>query len=254
MTEPLESTTGQNPLTRPRFIIPAVIVAVLIIAAIVLAIIPKGGGTAAPEGTGPTDSVATASTPNPASTAAPASASAQSEASICGLPAGTQTTPVTTPEGTKWELVGKIATPTSPKKYGPGRTGSNGLRSCFAHSPTGALYAGMNMVVLSSTGHSNLVTKYLTVDGPERDKLLAAPGSASIGDPDFQLAGFRISDYSGSRAVIDYGFKVSNGTFGSIPVAMQWQDGDWKFIPPASGQNEGRQISDLNGFIPWTGV
>jgi hypothetical protein len=35
---------------------------------------------------------------------------------------------------------------------------------------------------------------------------------------------------------------------------MQWQGGDWKWVLPATGAAEARQLSDLNGFITWAGV
>ncbi|MDR6623616.1 hypothetical protein [Sinomonas atrocyanea] len=242
MTEPTVNE-DQNPLTKPKFIISAVVVAIIAALAIILALIPRGGGTPA---AGPATAAAGHSTAQP---------SPASEASVCGLPSGDQAKPATAPADTKWELVGKIAAPTSPQQFGPGRTQANGLRSCFAHSPTGALYAGANVVALASSGRNDLVLRYLTVDSPERTKMLgsSAPADTS-GGPSVQLAGFRISDYSRERAVIEYGFKASNGTLGSLPVVLQWSGGDWKAVPPASGQPEGKQLADLNGFIPWTGV
>ena len=172
----------------------------------------------------------------------------------CGLPAGSQAKPATTPTDTKWELIGKIAAPTSPKQYGPGKTAANGLRSCFAHSPTGALYAGANMIVLGSSGRPDLLAQHLVAEGPERDKMLSeAPTSAPATAP-FQIAGFKVVDYTGDRAVVEYGLTAANGSVGSVPVAMQWQGGDWKWVLPASGMGEARQLSDLSGFINWAGV
>jgi hypothetical protein len=242
MTEPTVNEE-QNPLTKPKFIISAVVVAIIVALGIILALVPKGGGTPTPE---PSNAAPGTGSNQPSATSA---------ASVCGLPSGDQAKPATAPADTKWELVGKIAAPTSPKKFGPGKTESNGLRSCFAHSPTGALYAGANVVILSSSGRNDLVLQHLTVDGPERDKMLQSPaGGGSPGSPSFQLAGFKVLDYSRDRAVIEYGFKVSNGTFGSLPVVLQWDGGDWKAVPPASGQPEGKQLADLSGFVPWAGV
>ena len=243
MTEPTVNE-DQNPLTKPKFIISAVVVAIIVALGLILAVIPKGGGAPSPE---PSNAATSTGSSQPTATSA--------AASVCGLPSGDQAKPVTAPADTKWELVGKIAAPTSPKQFGPGKTDANGLRSCFAHSPTGALYAGANVVILASSGRNDLVLQYLTADGPERDKMLKSSGAASIsGNPSFQLAGFKLLDYSGDRAVIEYGFKVSNGTFGSLPVVLQWSGGDWKAVPPASGQPEGKQLADLSGFIPWEGV
>jgi hypothetical protein len=173
---------------------------------------------------------------------------------VCGLPSGDQAKPATTPADTKWELVGKIAAPTSPTQFGPGKTEDNGLRSCFAHSPTGALYAGANMIVLGSSGRPDLLAQHLVVEGPERDKMLSEPPTSAPTTAPFQIAGYKVVDYSGDRAVIEYGLTAANGSVGSVPVAMQWQGGDWKWVLPATGMAEARQLSDLNGFISWAGV
>jgi hypothetical protein len=243
MTETAETNEDQNPLTKPKFIISAVVVAIIVALGIILALLPKGSGNADPAPTA--GSTATAS----------AQPSTSAAGSVCGLPDGNQSKPVSAPADTIWELVGKIAAPTSPKQYGPGTTAVNGLRSCFAHSPTGALYAGANIVILASSGHNDLVIQNLTIEGPERDKMLKSSAPAgTTNDTPFQLAGFKLTDYSGDRAVIEYGFKVSNGTFGSLPVVLQWSGGDWKAVPPPSGQPEGKQLADLSGYIPWAGV
>ncbi|QOT19807.1 hypothetical protein [Paenarthrobacter sp. YJN-5] len=241
MTEPTVNE-DQNPLTKPKFIIAAVVVAIIIALGVILALIPKGSGSPTAD-----PSTTAANTPS-------AQPSDTSAASICGLPAGNQAKPATTPTDTKWELIGKIAAPTAPKQYGPGKTAADGLRSCFAHSPTGALYAGANLIILGSSGRPNILAQHLVVDGPQRDKMLAAPETSAPTTAPFQLVGYKILDYTGDRAVVEYGIKTANGSVGSVPVAMQWQDGDWKWVLPATGQPETRQLTDLSGFIDWAGV
>ena len=240
MTEPTVNE-DQNPLTKPKFIISAVVVALIVALGIILALLPRGGGSP------------TAEPSNPGSTTT-STQPIEAAASVCGLPSGDQAKPATTPTATKWELVGKIAAPTSPTQYGPGKTEANGLRSCFAHSPTGALFAGANMIVLGSSGRPDLLAQHLVVEGPERDKMLAEPPTSAPTTAPFQIAGYKIVDYAGDRAVIEYGLKAANGSVGSVPVAMQWQGGDWKWVLPATGMTEARQLSDLNGFISWAGV
>lgn len=241
MTEPTVNE-DQNPLTKPKFIISAVVVAIIVALGIILALIPKGGGT--PAADPGTTGTSTASA-QPTATAA---------ASICGLPPGSQAKPATTPADTKWELIGKIAAPTAPKQYGPGKTAANGSRFCFAHSPTGALYAGANMIVLGSSGRPDLLAQHLVVEGPERDKMLSEPPASVPPTAPFQIAGYKVVDYTGDRAVIEYGLTAANGSVGTVPVAMQWQGGDWKWVLPATGMAEARQLSDLSGFINWAGV
>ena len=241
MTEPTMNE-DQNPLTKPKFIISAVVVAIIVALGIILALIPRGGGTPTAE---PSSAAAATASEQP---------SAAAEASICGLPAGDQAKPGTTPTDTKWELVGKIAAPTSPTQYGPGKTEANGLRSCFAHSPTGALYAAANVAVLSATGKARLVYEQLAVAGPERDALLSTPEPQETSAVTAQIAGFQIRSYDADRAVIVIAAKGSNGALVSVPVPLQWNGGDWKVVVPATGSTGGGQISDFSGFIPWSGV
>ncbi|KSU70033.1 hypothetical protein GA0061083_0082 [Pseudarthrobacter enclensis] len=241
MTEPTVNE-DQNPLTKPKFIIAAVVVAIIVALGIILALLPRGGGdpTGEPSNTGTT-------TPS-------AQPSAATDASICGLPSGDQAKPATTPTDTKWELVGKIAAPTSPTQYGPGKTDTSGLRSCFAHSPTGALYAAANMTALSSAGKADLVYEQLAVPSPERDAVLKSTPTAAPNSVTAQLAGFAFRSYEADRAIVDLAFKGSNGTFVSIPVPLQWYEGDWKLVVPATGDTGARQLTDLGGYIDWAGV
>jgi hypothetical protein len=110
------------------------------------------------------------------------------------------------------------------------------------------------MIILGSSGRPALLAEHLVAEGPERDKMLAEPATSAPARAPFQLAGYKILDYTGDRAVVEYGITAANGSVGSVPVAMQWLDGDWKWVLPATGQPETRQLSDLNSFIGWTGV
>ncbi|MEV8112341.1 hypothetical protein [Pseudarthrobacter oxydans] len=241
MTEPAVNE-DQNPLTKPKFIISAVVVAIIVALGVILALVPRGGGTASPE---PSSTSTSTSSGQSTTTSA---------ASVCGLPSGDQAKPATTPADTKWELVGKIAAPTSPTQFGPGKTEANGLRSCFAHSPTGALYAAANMTALSAAGKADLVYQQLAVPSPERDAVLKSSPTAAPNSVTAQLAGFTFRSYAADRAVIDLAFKGANGTFVSIPVPLQWYEGDWKFVVPATGDTGARQLSDLSGYVEWAGV
>jgi hypothetical protein len=241
MTQP--AGQDQALLTKPKFIIAAVVVALIAALGIILILIPKGGPSpaAAPSAAGPTS---TAASSQPAASAA----------SVCGLPAGDQAKPASPLSETKWELVGKIAAPTSPAQFGPGRRDANGLRSCFAHSPTGALYAAANITALSSAGKARLVFEDLAVPSAERDAVLAQPDQSPTSATTAQIAGYQIRSYSSDRAVIVIAAKGDNGALVSVPVPLQWYGGDWKFIVPASGSTGAGQIPDLSGFIPWSGV
>jgi hypothetical protein len=251
MSESTQSTTGTNPFTRPGFIISAALVAALVAAVIVIFFLPKGDGAAQPA---PSPSGASASTA-PSKTADPAGKS------VCGLPSTSETALGAAPKS-NWELVGKMAAPTDPETFGPGVTDEDGFRSCFAHSPTGALYSAVNMVALGSSKSQVLnakLTDKLLVSGPGRD--IAIKDSATMApstgaDTTVQIRGFLIKSYTPAEADVDLAFETRNGALVHTVLPLRWVDGDWKAKVSDGGEliNDITQLSDLSGFIPWSGV
>ncbi|GGJ40195.1 hypothetical protein [Paenarthrobacter histidinolovorans] len=246
MSQSTESTTEANPFTKPGFIIAAALVVALIAAAVVIFLLPKGQGNAQPS---PAESSNSA-------TAKPIG-SAPAGKSVCGLPAS-QETALGTPPKSKWELVGAMAVPTDPSTSGPGTVGKDGLRSCFAQSPTGALYATANIWAASFNGYAKQVYLELAADSPSRDKAVQAikEGKDVSGgsSPKVQIAGFILHSYTPEAAVVELAIKSSDGGYGAFSTSLVWEDGDWKLDIPAAGGGTVRQISDLSSFIPWAGV
>ncbi|AOT05911.1 hypothetical protein [Arthrobacter sp. U41] len=250
MSQSTESTTEANPFTKPGFIIAAALVVALIAAAVVIFLLPKGDSNAQP---------APAASPGSASAAPTKSADAVGK-SVCGLPSSTETALGTAPKS-KWELVGKMAAPTDPKTFGPGVTDGDGFRSCFANSPTGALYAAANMIALGSSGTQDelkLAEKFL-VPGPGRDAAIKAAKtrtSAAGSGETAQVSGFRIKSYSPTEADVDLAIKLPNGALAHSVLSLRWVAGDWKVKASDDGQifNGVAQLSDLSGFILWSGV
>ncbi|MBU8867881.1 hypothetical protein [Paenarthrobacter aromaticivorans] len=249
MSQSTESSTESNPFTKPGFIIAAGLVVALIAAAVVIFLAPKGQENAQPAPAESTRSVG-----------ASPSASAGSGKSVCGLPASKDTALGTAPKS-KWELVGRMATPTDPKTFGPGVTDDSGFRSCFAQSPTGVLYAAMNVAALGSTGSPEIVAKLaekLLVPGTGRDNAMreaaatpVSPNAASI-----QVRGFLIKSYTSSESNVDLAFETDSGALAHLTLSMRWKDGDWKVMPVDDGKTYSgpTQIRDLSGFILWSGV
>lgn len=246
MSQSTESTTESNPFTKPGFIIAAALVVALIAAAVVIFLLPKGQGNAQPAPTETSNSA----------TAKP-SGSAPAGKSVCGLPASQETALGTAPKS-KWELVGTMAVPTDPSTSGPGTVGKDGLRSCFAQSPTGALYATANIWAASFNGYAKQVYLELAADSPSRDKAVQAikEGKDVSGgsSPKVQIAGFILHSYTPEAAVVELAIKSSDGGYGAFSTSLVWEDGDWKLDIPAAGGGTVRQISDLSSFIPWAGV
>ena len=121
----------RSPWTQPGFIASAVVVGLVIVLGLVLTVTSGSQGEAG--------------TPAPpaADSSPPAPPADTGDDSACGLARGDQTIPVSAPKAT-WKLRGTVAVPTAPKTFGPGRV-RDGVPSCFARSPTGALFAMLNI-------------------------------------------------------------------------------------------------------------
>ena len=245
MSESTPSGTEQNPFTRPGFIISAALVLALIAAVAVIFFLPQDGSTAQPD---------------PAAPAAPATSADPAGKSICGLPSSTETALGAAPDST-WELVGKMAAPTDPTTIGPGTTDEDGFRSCFAHTPTGALYAAANIVALGSSPDQDefKLADQLLVPGTGRDTAMknaqtrtTATGSGETA----QIRGFLLKSYSPAEADVDLAVELPNGALAHSVLSLRWLDGDWKVKAADDGQvfNGVAQLSDLSGFIAWSGV
>jgi hypothetical protein len=250
MSESRESTPERNPWTKPGFVISAALVVALIAAVIVIFLLPKGQGNAQ---SAPSPSAGNAF----ATPATPADAAGKS---VCGLPSTSETALGAAPKST-WTLVGRMAVPTDPKTFGPGVTDSDGFRSCFAHSPTGALYSAANVIALGSSPAQDelkLAEKVL-VPGPGRDAAMKAAktrASTAGSGESAQIRGFLLKSYSPAEADVDLAIQLPNGALAHSVLSLRWVDGDWKVKAADDGEifNGIAQLSDLSGFILWSGV
>jgi hypothetical protein len=247
MSQSTESTTERNPFTKPGFIIAAALVVALVAAGIVIFLLPKGQSNAEP-------------TPAASSTAtASPSASSDGGKSICGLPSSSDTALGTAPQS-KWELVGRMAAPADPTTFGPGLTDASGFRSCFAHSPTGALYSAVNAVALgSSTQDEVKLAERLLVPGAGRDAAIKAAttrSSSTESSQSAQIRGFIMKSYSPTEADVDLAVQLQNGALAHSVLSLRWVDGDWKVKASDDGQifTGTAQLTDLSSFIAWSGV
>jgi hypothetical protein len=245
MSQSTETSTESNPFTKPGFIIAAALVVTLLAAGIVIFLLPKGQSDAQPA----------PPTPGTGSTPAASPSASAADSSVCGLPTAPETSIGDAPE-TKWELVGTMAAPTDPQ-IGPGKTDAQGIRSCFAHTPKGALYAAVNLWALGSDpSKERAIAEQLAAEGPGREAGMKAPQTqAPASAVKIQIAGFNVS-YTANQAVVDLAFKADNGALASVRTTLLWQDGDWKGVVSDNGVplEEPRQVRDLSGFIPWSGA
>ncbi|EYT53290.1 hypothetical protein [Kocuria sp. UCD-OTCP] len=244
MTDQIETDDNNTWWKAPRFLISAVLVAMLIVLGIVLWLWPDGEEP-------------TQAAPAPATTAEPVS----DGESVCGLDATGGTTLTKAPEDVEWTALGAIYAPSS-EEHGPGTVDeSTGVRSCYSHTPEGALLAATNM--LTASGDPELLletTRLLGMEGPGKDVAIGQIQQRIAGGDNtsvpVQVAGFRLLSYTGDTATVevvlagdDGSEKVYNTTGGNLV----WHEGDWRFAfdDDGSGGPVSGRVSDLSGYIAW---
>ncbi|WP_459644194.1 hypothetical protein [Kineococcus sp. NUM-3379] len=231
-----------------------------------LAMVAAGGLTLVLTGGADPGRATAAPAPAPPAPSAPAPADTAPAAdpSTCGLPEGPQVLPRQAPQGVTWELLDGTAVPSAPRTFGPGRV-TDGLRTCYAHSPTGAVLAAAG--VFATTGVPSLVgpmMRELTAAGPGRDaalRRLAAEGvRPEPSGPGVQVTGFQVLAYTAAEATVDLAFAVREGGgrtgYVSWPATLRWEDGDWKLVLDDAGEfTAGVQgLPDLTGYVYWSGL
>lgn len=232
-----------NPPNRkdPKFLAAAILLGLVLVAGIVLIGVRTFNGS---DGKASPETTATATSKSPGSSSA------------CGLPDGDQAAPATAPPA-KWSLAGKTAAPVS-EKFGPSKT-SNGIHTCFAHNPTGALFAAINYYADTtdpSVGTKRLLSERIFSDENASKANMGEDSDANA--PSYQVSGFRIVDATPQRVSVAVVVRSTEGpTAGqqaAVTFTMGWQSGDWRVIVPPNGQPPTTAIASLSGYIAWSGV
>lgn len=232
---------------------------VWIVVAIFLAVILVGGSIAAVTGVfggGDDNNTAEPTTTPSATSELPAGAG-----SACGIGGYETENNLTTAPSATWKIVGNMATPQA-EGVGPGETNEDGtFGTCFAHTPTGALFASINYLATSSDARNVGQLSELFAEGDFKDELEASPPPASdSGDTTrAQVSGFKIDSYTASEATVDLALTYTGGTEDgellSLPVVVKWENGDWKVLITPNGAPVGpASLSSLGGYIPFSGV
>lgn len=168
----------------------------------------------------------------------------------CDLPASDQTDLVGVPAH-GWALVGKgehaIAVPKS-SDHGPARS-DQGVPSCWAQSPMGAVSAAMTFAAMASAGEEYALAQHLTVSGPEREALLAETPEQTEPTAQVFIDAFRLVDYDQDSAEVTV-VMAANELDGWVAATIEvaWVDGDWRYDPPSSLEPEFSFPTDLQGY------
>jgi hypothetical protein len=148
---------------------------------------------------------------------------------------------------------------------GPASTAANGVRSCFAHSPTGAVLAAMVLLGQVQNPEVSVATlKSRVLAGPGRDAAIAAARSELQTPPteagDVQFSGFKVLYYprNATSTVIQVVANLNNKAYGALPITMQWSHGDWYAVLQDDGTFNGSVepdiLSSLNGYVRFSGA
>lgn len=203
-------------------------VAVAVLACLVYVLVAP-----APKQASPSPSQAGAGAPAPASGGSSPATSASSTApeawgdTGCNGTSGSSDLPKGPPSGVTWQAQGAMSYPTS-KDLGPKKT-DGVVRTCFQHSPSGALLAAANIIVGASSGPdtSEAVMQRQFTAGPGKTTMIAG-----VHEPDNKAgtaspAGFQIGACTPQRCIVNLFLTGGEGS-GSFTMPMVWSDGDWK--------------------------
>jgi hypothetical protein len=173
----------------------------------------------------------------------------------CNLVAGNQTVPTTDPGGS-WVTVGETREPQS-KTIGPEKQ-IDGVNICFAHSPLGALYAAVNVEADGSFLPEKYVLGTLTAPSRVRSELLLQGSNTAGGfissdgaNGRFQIAGFRIDDYTSAQENLELLIDDPTGELVAYQMSESWQLGSWMLELPPNGQLPATPETSISGFVTW---
>ena len=188
----------------------------------------------------------------------PAGDSGRDGASRCRLPDGDQAIPGSAPAVDGWEVTRRVVVPRS-AAYGPAKVDADGFRRCFAHSPTGAVFAAYNAIGAIADQRKAVATAgKLMLPGRDTDALIRELRSEPVSDSSdsAQPVAYRVLDASRDRATVMLAMPVETA-FVSATLTLAWYDGDWRVVPPPAGEAVGApfaQRRDLDGFVAWSGI
>ncbi|MGB6455921.1 MAG: hypothetical protein WBH47_15720 [Streptosporangiaceae bacterium] len=257
----IEQPTGDGPMLTPRLLITAAVLVGIVIFAFVAVLTrpasPAAGaasrGASAARHPAPAGQRA-----GPASHSAAAAASPAAAAGGCGVPPGQQAVPLTAPAGVTWQLYDTVALPFSPQAGPTAITGD--VARCYAHSPTGALLAAVQIAVRYSLATNwQAVIAQQVMPGTGRNVYAAErPGADVTVQPGQfgQIAAFQFVTYTPALAVVQIVIQLPAGEMQATTMTVQWSADDWRLQlqPDGSPGPNVQQVPNLTGFIPWAGV
>ncbi|MGC4936935.1 hypothetical protein [Kribbella sp. DT2] len=256
------------------FVASGIVIGAVVVCLVVWLVVGNGNG--APSGQqspsvtptqGPTDGPTDQPTEPPATPDPP---TATRTPSVPATPNGTggcraknppQRIPREAPEAVSWQFETNMLIPLQPQG-GPALEDAKGLRSCFAHSPTGAVLAAM--VTLGQIRNPQLTEAVLRNRiAPGDGRNLALKAARTSPTPrntaqTSQFAGFKVVDYLPNRAIVSVAVRLDSQKVAGLPVTLLWQNNDWKLMLQPDGSFNGEVAPDvlqsLEGYVRFGGA
>jgi hypothetical protein len=191
--------------------------------------------------------------------------------SACEVPRGDQAVPMAGPPAS-WQIIaGRVAAPFSPV-FGPAVISAQGVGGCFAHSPTGALFALFQSLALSAAPADRVSQVAVVSERGSRTNMFAAAlqearqedvtaATRMPSDPSTlprqTLLGFHFIDYVDTRATIAVAVGIGDPSNTSeyqpsmVTGVMAWEDDDWKFVYSAQTAGSMAPIISAAQYVPW---
>lgn len=184
------------------------------------------------------------------------SASGGTEQSVAAQPAWTDkgcNGHTSSPQGTgpqlstvTWTPYLTAALPSSPT-LGPAKTTGDD-RSCYAHSPAGAVMAAVNLSLLeNATDGQQIIAKHWTA-GAGRDQ--AQSDMASSSHQPGNITGYNFAGCTATRCNVGLA-ATQGGQYIAIVVPMLWQNGDWYVDGSVVPADSAVTTTMPSGFTQW---
>lgn len=167
----------------------------------------------------------------------------ETPADDCSPDDSDQKIPAEAPTADAWPDVNGLGTPVS-DTYGP-LDREDDVWTCFAHSPTGALFFAS--YTLSGIASPEFREVYI----PDNPLAEEGQGSDSSGTT---IEGFRYLSYTPEEAQLEIAVTVprdGESILAAVPVTAHWDGKNWILDYSELESREYRGITGLTGFTPW---
>lgn len=174
-------------------------------------------------------------------------------ASRCGLDTVVDSNDLeTTAPPTEWDFVDGFFLTAQDQSNGPGVVEENGVRYCYARTPTGALFAASNYGGMAAILPASEFAEFAFVAGPVRDEKANSDATPATIPFKVEPAGFRLTAYSRDAATVEL-VASFDGALATMKLELAWSEGDWRVVPLSDGTAgiRGPVLSNLAGYVPW---